>query len=450
MRSTRYLVEDNWNGLENLEGRLLLDGAVAAKVSGGYLKLTGDLWGNEIVVDQDGLLPGQVRVSGVNNTLLKVGKNYYAEYTFNNVTRGASIRLSSGDDVADLNNLNLAGNVLVDGGKGNNTTRVTGGTFLKALTLRNSTGNSYADINGAGVAGVTKVYNGNGDQSVIITGTFDQPLYVKNGSGNHSVTLDGADFDSVRIDNKPGDSTTVINNTTFLRNLDVYNHWGVDSLQIAATTVAGRVTIDNGQGASDTSITDSDINTSFEWRRPRSLYLVSDGGYDFITVDNTTFGGDVWLDAGWDGSDIALSNSSFAGQLWIDTYAGQDNISLTNVGVDYRLDIYTGDDSDQVVIDDSDFGDFASIQTGWGNDQLYIEAAGAADGPQTTFARSVDFYMGGDDDDLYIGIAGETGNSVAFNGYSTVFDGGRGDNILSESLDNQYAYDPYIFSFRLV
>jgi hypothetical protein len=446
----RDLAQDNWNGLEGLEGRLMLDGAVAGSVSGGYLNLKGDLWGNQIALDQAGLLPGQVRVSGVNGTLVRVKGVFYAEYIFQNVTRGAKIRLSGGDDAADLNSLNLAGNLLVDGGKGDNTIRVTGGNFLKAVTLKNSTGSSYVDINGAGVAGQTKIYNGDGNQSVILTGTFDQPLYIKNGYGSHSVTLDGADFESVRIDNRPGDSTTVINNTTFLRNLGVYNRWGADSLAITATTVAGRVTIDNGQGASDTSITGSDINTGFDWRRPRSLYLVSDGGYDSVAVDNTTFGGDVWLDTGWDGSDIALGNSSFAGQLWIDTYSGQDNISLTNIGVDGRLDIYTGEGADQVSIDDSDFGGFAGIQTGWGNDQIYIETAGAADGPRTTFAGSVDFYMGGDDDDLVIGVAGQSGNLAAFNGYSTVFDGGWGDNALSDSTDNQYAHDPYIFSFHLV
>ena len=157
--------------VDSLESRRLLSGDVLVKVLYGKLVALGDNQDNAIVINDDGLAAGQLRVTASGGTTI----NGSAEpLVLSGVTRGIAAHLRGGNDSVTVDGVALpSGRLKLNGGGGNDTIKVLNST----------------------IAGRTQIHGSGGDDSIVLTGsTFNGRFDIRNGGGHNSVTLGGALF----------------------------------------------------------------------------------------------------------------------------------------------------------------------------------------------------------------------------------------------------------------
>lgn len=155
-----------------LESRRLLSGDVLAKVIGGKLLLLGDNQDNAVVINDDGLASGQLRLTASGGTTI----NGSAEpVVLSAITRGVAIRLEDGADSITLDGITA-------GGK-------------SGLSINGSGGADTIKILNSAITGRTKIRAGGGNDVIELTGsTFSDRFDLNTSGGHNSLLLGGAVF----------------------------------------------------------------------------------------------------------------------------------------------------------------------------------------------------------------------------------------------------------------
>src|SRR5687767_2123084 len=158
--------------VDALESRRLLSGDVLAKVIGGKLLLLGDNQDNAVVINDDGLASGQLRLTASGGTTI----NGSAEpVVLSGITRGIAVRLEDGADGITLDGITA-------GGK-------------SGVSINGSGGADTIKILNSAITGRTKIRAGGGDDVIELTGsTFSARFDLNTSGGHNSLLLGGAVF----------------------------------------------------------------------------------------------------------------------------------------------------------------------------------------------------------------------------------------------------------------
>jgi len=459
---------------EPLEGRLLLAGDVTAALSGGNLLIVGDDRANDIILDQDQLAAGQLRLSsGEDATGLNDGTD---SLVFSGVTGNVVIRLGRGDDVVLVTGSALAGKLLVDGGGGSNTLTVDGTSIVSDLLFRGPARGgggtqTLALLNASTVGGHVKVHHTRSDGVTIVDGaTIGGSLHVRghrgsetvdllnstvgghvkifSGHGDATVNVGGVDGVDVGLDffvqGRHGDADVTLQDLT-ARHVKVFNHKGNTSLLADGLDVEGQLFIKNNHGRDDVSVQNSDVFGHLKIHNGQgdsitlldnvvveegSLWVHAKKGVDTVSLLDATVAGHVKIATQHGGSDTTIDLSGIGGNLHVHAKKGADTVTVTgDTTIAGETKIHTGQDDDLVVIDDVTATGAVKIHTAQGADTVAIEANGLPDGPASGFQGDVRIDTGTDDDSITIGAADEDGNTVVFDA-AVLVNGGSGTDTL--------------------
>jgi len=296
-------------GLEELEERIAPAGAVTVAVHGGNLVITGDNLGNQILIDQDGLDAGQVRISSLSlwgdssdvtaingsdvpivisgvtggivanlrdgNDVLGVG---YMDITSGDVAAGSrtvisgdlSVNMGNGDDwLLVLPGIDVLGNLSMSLGGGWDLVLLLGDDTVHGnFTVKGADGNDAVsclnDINdppleGITVHGSTVIADTGGDTDIFLDGTFFGAVTVKTGGftpWDHSVanppgqelSLEGLFHQNVTVTRGGGSNETDIDKAVFEGNVSIRDGSGPHSYSILESSVRGNLSIRAGAG----------------------------------------------------------------------------------------------------------------------------------------------------------------------------------------------------------
>lgn len=232
--------------LERLESRLLLSGAVLASVVRGNLNIQGDTAANAIVLDQIGLNPDQVRISGAGGTSINNQPN---PVVVTGVTRGVVIRMGNLDDNVTLHDVSLPGNVTVYARGGTNTItfdnvqvatnlNIQNGSILSTTSIANTTvgrnltivahaGGQNVALQSVEVQRATQIFSGKGAAVITIDDSvFHNAVYIRTGQS----------ADMIQIDSRGGPLGPP---TVFMAPVWISLNGGDDILQLGVTGETG-------------------------------------------------------------------------------------------------------------------------------------------------------------------------------------------------------------------
>ena len=190
--------------VEALEPRLLLSGNVQASVVSGNLIIRGNVAANVIVLDQPGLNPRKVRISGASGTTIN---HQTGPVVLRGVRNGVDIQLGAGRDRVSMSGLSLPGNVLVNGQRHLTLDNVQVAKTLNILSIASTTISNTAvgenlvirsGLDGENVAlqGVavhrnTRIVGGSGaDVITVQDSTFNGAVRVRTGAGKDLVQIE--------------------------------------------------------------------------------------------------------------------------------------------------------------------------------------------------------------------------------------------------------------------
>ena len=293
-------------GLELLEDRRVLAGAVTAFKSGGNLVITGDDAGNIITVESFRAGVVQVRgFGGVNGTptVLNGGAN------------GLSLFFGVNDDI------------IIHMGRGNDLVRVTNLFIGRNLEV---------DM----ASGVDELITGRGTNSSPFGGTASGPLYVRGellvlmGSEPDQFFQSDAHFQGVsQIDLGTGDDTWTAQrpsgsgeNVEFRSKLTIVPDEGNDSLNVTGL-ISQDVIINDESGVLNAQLASMDVFGA--------LKVLSTGGSDAIGISSTNVRGDMVIST-QNGIDTVFF-LGIARTVSIDTGDGNDLVTVTSSRIDKLL-----------------------------------------------------------------------------------------------------------------
>jgi hypothetical protein len=259
MQSTRRNQAVASSHTETLESRLFLSGDVLATAAHGNLAIKGDPAANAIVVDQVGLSADEVRVTGAGGTTI----NGQADpVILSGVTRGVVARMGDAADSVTLHDLNLPGNVSLDGRGGANTFTIANVHVAMSLTIKNGTTLSATTVTDSTVGKNLTITAGTGGQNVTVQSVdVTRNTRVSGGKAASLVTADESAFhgavriatgqaaDAIRIDSRGGAFGSP---SQFGGPVVISSSGGDDTLQVGLVghrpAFAGKVSLDGGTG----------------------------------------------------------------------------------------------------------------------------------------------------------------------------------------------------------
>lgn len=144
-------------------------GNVVAAVGGGTLILTGDGGDNDVLVDQNALSLGQLRVGGLGATTVNGG----APFVANGVTAGIVATLGAGNDNLIVASAGVQGDLAVDDPAGTDTVTLQASIVSGDVGLHFGAAgdDSFTIVNGTGIAG-----------GLTVSGDAATDVAVQNGS----------------------------------------------------------------------------------------------------------------------------------------------------------------------------------------------------------------------------------------------------------------------------
>ncbi len=284
---------DSTVGVETLEPRLLMSGNVTATVADGDVLVRGGRADNAVVVDQDGLADGQIRLVGVDGTTI----NGQAEVILDDVVGALAFDLRGGDDAVTLDGVTLPGDLTVLGGRGDNAVVLTDVDIAGDVTVRNRRGADTFELTGASRIGDDlTIDNRSGGATTTITGVSDDgdPPAIT------PVEIGG----DVSLRNRRGATTTTLEHVTVGGEVGVRNARGVDVLELLGQTrIGGDLTIDHGPGDSTTRLEGLDALTRVG---VEDFAFFGRSGDDILRMKHVTFDGDldIRMGRGADGAEF--------------------------------------------------------------------------------------------------------------------------------------------------
>ncbi len=237
-------------GLEPLESRTMLAGAVNVSVDNGQLVIVGDNDDNSISILESSTV---FNITGTNGTTVVGGTN------ITGIFAGMTIRMSGGADHVQMQNVRISGDVVVDGGTGPGSTQLTDNIILGSLTVKNGKSNVASSTSRDGH--VTNIdYNLiQGDVSVT---NGSSKIVIDNGSavamhtrvfGN---TIDG----SVSIVNATSNATAGTNATGVTNQVNANSITGNLTMKTASSRATGMQVVNGvSNHVTDNSIIGGDL-----------------------------------------------------------------------------------------------------------------------------------------------------------------------------------------------
>ncbi|MCY2929010.1 MAG: hypothetical protein NTV86_05855 [Planctomycetota bacterium] len=386
--------------LERLEDRTLLSGNVIGVVAAGTLTLTGDGGDNTFTVDQAGLSAQQFRLTPDGTTQIN-NSGLGVPVIFNVVNRDVKMNLGDGNDTVTFTSAALPGNLVVNGGDGDNAVNLDASTVARRVKITNGVGNDiFRLVNASRVDNSVAINNGDGDSATLL---------------DNSIIL----WDLKVIAADGADTLDIVNVSLVNRYVRTFFDEGGSTTTVDNSGITGRLFVAADPGGTDV------VNVLNGSTLSKGANLYSAGSLVF-TADDSRFDDNVVArgDAGLTAS--LLNGSYFAFRLALSGGStAASNIILNNITANGAFSIRTDGGSDTVTIDDSTFNKTASVRLGGGDDTLAIEQTGAGPGPVTTFAGRFTFLGDGGDDTVSLGVPASAGNQVVFDAKS-LFDGGGG------------------------
>lgn len=434
----------NFAFIEPLESRLLFSGNVAAVVTDGDLRITGDALDNAIEVTQDDW--GYVTVSGLAGT--KINGSDVASL-LHGVYGKISIDMRAGDDSVKIGASYLSGDLTILNGEGDNVVTLDSVMVGGNLTIKNGSGNDNVTLTDVSAINLV-ISNGSGENYTEIGGAF-KSVSIKGGAGSDSVTMDQADvFLNVDIASGAGASNVRLTDTTVQHNMSITNGAGDDVLELTDTSVLGEMKVVNGSGSTNTQIVSSNIGLANRSQTSafKNFLLSSTGGADTLVLQDSTIGRDMVVSFGSGGSSVTMESSTVQRDLRFTSQDGTDSIEFTGATVGRQTQIQTGKGDDAVTINDTVFTGQFALQTGAGSDRVTIEEYDVVQGQDslTSFGSKARILLQDGDDVLRVGIGGD--DRVGCADFMTL-DGGKGVNLLSENLSpNLFHLVPAILNFE--
>lgn len=379
--------------IEGLERRTCRAGDVAVEIDDGVLKVTGDAFGNEVLVQQVDVQKFQV--TGLNGTTVNgLGQQ---DFVFNG--QDVEIGLKDGDDRLVMNDFNGRRidieRLVIDTGKGRDV------VDLDDLTVR-------------------------GDERV--------DIYL--GSGNQNETdvliLDDADIHpALRVVLGGGDDTVDIEESVFGGDVTIETGAGDDHVTLGRVAeglgVAGKIKADLGKG--DDSLHVSEVSAA-------TAEVVLGDGVGDLTVEGLDVAGQMKVNGGSVFTDIEMTEIT-ADELVINVPKGRTTADMFDVDV-HTLAITTGGGVDRVgmvrvraneVFAKLGKGDDSFLATDLSAQHSTIEAGKGND--EVTLRASLGLFLSNE-----VKILGDKGDDrVTINHgrlATLTIDGGAGDDTLEE------------------
>lgn len=379
--------------IEGLERRTCRAGDVAVEIDDGFLKVTGDAFGNEVLVQQVDVQ--KFRVTGLNGTTVNgLGQQ---EFVFNG--QDVEIGLKDGDDRLVMNDFNGR---RID---------------IERLAIDTGKGRDVVDLDDLTVRG-------------------DERVDVYLGSGNQNetdvLTLDDADIHpALRVVSGGGDDTVDIEESMFGDDLTIESGTGDDHVTLGRVaeglSVAGKIKADLGKG--DDSLHVSEVSAA-------TAEVVLGDGVGDLTVEGINVAGQLKIHGGSIFTDIEMTEIT-ADELVISVPKGRTTADVADVDV-HKLAITTGGGVDRVglvrvsaneVFAKLGKGDDSFLATDLGSQKSTIEAGRGND--EVTLRASFGMFLSNE-----VKILGDKGDdrvTINHGRFATLtVDGGAGDDTLEE------------------
>jgi len=439
---------------DQLTTELRVGGLFSVSGGAGYDKV--DLW------DSVSVAVGSIAF----NAGTDAAGSYYRIHTHHDLTVAGSVRLTAGGGehrnyLGSGNNLAIGGAVVYQNGAGDsfNTLLSWGTLSVGQVTITNGVGwhdNTIHSYDKTVIRGGVTYSNGAGERTfntiqgnniLSVGGNIsfvNGPALQNNGIGGGDVHIGG----SITVRNGNGDSSTVVTADNLLyigAATRITSGNGKDTVSVGPgindgdpmpAADIGPVTVNNGDGGSETAIVATRLNVL------GSVTVDAGDESDQVVVasaqENGSVAGSVFLDLGAGDQQVAGVAASaghaltIGGSLgiWAEDSTGSNQVALAGVSVRSWTEIFTGDGADEVQITASTFGDEFDLDTGAGQDMVQLESAGNI----TYFRGPVWVELGSGDDAVLLGGDPDSGGLVVFAGV-THWDGGAGlDGLLGRNF----------------
>jgi hypothetical protein len=280
-----------------------------------------------------------------------------------------------------------------------------GSTFQDDFLMANGDGKDILVVDNSNINGNLRVENGDGDTRTVF-GMSEDPivfgnLLVNNGLGNDTYVLNDTDvWGRVTIDNGDGHSETTLSNarvglgepvaagaTVF--QLD--NGAGIDTFLMTESVIMDNLKIENAANTADTfgsttNISDSTIRGD--------VVILSDDGFDQVTIDPTVIGLDLILDLFNGSSNVTLADVTIGSDLFIETQFGSDNVLIERTQVTANTAINLGAGIDRLeILDGSELLGQTELFSGDGVDTFVRQLGPGPQAVDIVFLLSEDFEL---------------------------------------------------------
>ena len=199
----------------------------------------------------------------------------------------------------------------------------------------------------------------------------------------------------------------------------------------------------NAKGASGVSFVDCNIGTDAAAGSLKSFTVLNGAGDNALSVTGGHLvAKNIFIKAGLGDGSITIANADVARHIDVKAGAGDVDVLIASstVGGATRIDLGAGADS--VTIDGVHLNGALTIDTGRGDDVVRLDSGGDPLGAPSVFDGKVVVRTGAGDDDIFLGTAGETGNSAVY-GAAVILNGGLGDDLADvQDNGNTFAVTP--------
>jgi hypothetical protein len=449
--------------LESLETRQMLAGNVTALLSGGNLLITGDSSANDIQIDAVAGFPGRIRITPQANvagdTTLN-GQSLALTYP-----SFGDIRINLGGGSDDLEFLGvpavvtdtLPGNLVIDGGLGNNNITVSDYNIGGSLVVRSATGTDTVTIDGV-VAGVdinvssdaspglqqTRVEGSSAGRDLIFANragdnqidvgeiapvTVGRNLSVYNSgsvANNSTINLNEVTIDANLLINNLSTATITIGSEsgptnvahhTSIRNGNGDNTITVQNESVLGTSAIDRVAIWNASGNDTVTFNESTSNAQVDIRNVN-------GDATVTTRTDAIFNSDLRIVNGVNGDHDVSVQSASVGALYVFNGNGaSNNVNIgttTEVSVAGKTSIFNGSATgDNVIaINNATLGGLATLSNGnaGGTNNVVV---GAITANAVATSNGLAIYNGNGDSDVALDNLDVAGSLSVTNGAAT-------------------------------
>jgi hypothetical protein len=349
---------------------------VTATISSGTLKLKGDVDPNTLTLDQVGLNPDQVRVTGTTTTI----NGAVGPVVFDGFTGGLQVDLGAGDDSLTLNTLIVTGTVKIKMGAGANTVAITTSTFDTAVSIDLGSGDNMLQFcTGSVGAGLTvKVGAGTG---VVRTATCGTSVATVPGS---ALVIDAVSISKgLTLKGSKMSEKVILNNLTIGGKTTLTLGGGSDAVAVCSNTINDALSIKMGSGtgtmidASCASSTVSGENAlDVDACSIHTKFTAKMGGAaDHVLLKDDTIDESAKLDLGQGANSLVMDSNTVKASLGVKSGKGGDVVQITNGTISDNLAVSAGDGNNTVDVLTTDIGKNLTVKTGKNDDTIDVSTA---------------------------------------------------------------------------